>query len=258
MSDATTGALSGASAGAPFGPWGAVAGAVLGGIFGGSSGRKRRRAEELQLKKNTKQAYSISQGALGDISNSRDNINAQYSANLATELARYSASGRLLTDDARAAIVGRNAQERDSQLAETDTREDTFRNSTAYDFVKKDYDYLTNVRNPRSMEIPSQIITEGRSGESFFTAEQKDLIRGQTLDVNRRGTDVLLDDAYFQEYANAIFPTLDQYATGRFGTEEDRADYEQAVTDRITAANLVYDERAAEVRGRGPRQRGNR
>ncbi len=244
------GIAQGAATGSAFGPIGAVIGGVFGGIMGSRGRSKRRRAEALQLKRNTKQAYNIGSDSFSSIRKNKENAQNAYALNTANDIGRFAASGRVLTDADRNRITGSNAQTRDSALEQVNIQEDTFRNTQAYKLLEKDFSTIGGIKQRSSSEggdadtvTDYSIRAEGVSGESYFTDEQKENLRTYTDSGNYQDTN---NSALFRDYAASITPTFEEYTQSRFGDDEDKAAFESLMTDRINTANQEYDTRIIE------------
>ncbi len=262
QSEQTSGMMSGGGLGFQIGgPVGFMVGAAVGGIFGGSSMRKRRRREAIQLKKDTKQAYTITKEGFKDLKSTRENIQNTFARNVGSSFAGLASSGRTLDESARQRITGGYAQIRDSELTSIDTREEAFKKSTGYKLVQDDYNYLSQIntiQDQSNIDVGTptaySIRTEGRSGESFFTDEQKGLLRSYEDPDNYQERN---NTANFQAYTQSIMPTIDEYFTSQFGSDEDKASFEQTMTDRITSANEIYDESLLQMNVANQRRRDN-
>ncbi len=258
----SSGIISGGATGFQIGgPLGLIIGAAVGGVFGGRSMRKRRRREAQQLKKNTATAYNITKDNYSSISTNRQDINNTYAGNVARGVTELASSGRSVDSAARDRIVGRFAQQRDIELENVDIAEERFQQGAGYKLVQDDYNYLTQLNEKRdfsdvdtSTPTAYSIRTEGRSGESFFNEEQKKLLRSYTDPDEYQFRN---NTANFASYAESIMPTMDEYFAGRFGTDEQRATYDQTITDRITSANEIYDESLLQTNVANQRRREN-
>lgn len=249
---------------------GAMAGFQIGGVFGAAVGgfagltlgsigkRKRRRAELRQLKTDTRQAYKITSDSYKSGNKTRANIENTFRRGLASENAFYAASGRRNSENARQGYTGRLASERDTALESLSTQEEAFRNTTGYKLVENDYKYLTQVQTREDQSdvdtgTPTSysIRTESIGGESFFSDEQMGMLRSYE---DSDSSNQVSNTSNFLRYSESITPTLDEYFTGKFGDEQQRADYEQTMTNRITEANQVYDQSLLETNLRNERR----
>jgi len=252
LDEGKSGMLSGAGAGAMFGPVGIFTGAVLGGLFGRSAKKRRRREEARLLKAHTKQAYGIGEREFEDLAKGRKTAEAGYQYGIASAKAKYGAAGARLEGESWLALLGEEAAKRDRSLGEVQLREDEFRTSEAYKFLKQDYDFMSGMQS--RIEYGSDIdertyslVKEGKSGESFFTIDQQSDLRdyngikqtpeGWTPEGFSRS-----DKAAYETYRSSIMPTIEEYELSRFGSDEDKAGFESTMTQRISDANRVYDE----------------
>jgi len=250
--EATSAGMQGAAAGFQIGgPLGAAIGAFTGFALGSRSKRKRRRAELRQLKSDTRQAYRITADSYKSGNKTRTDIENTFRRGLATENALYASSGRGASESAQQRYTGRLSRERDLALESLNTQEAAFRNTTGYKLVENDYKYLTqiNAREDQSnadVSTPTSysIRTESIGGESFFTEEQKGMLRSYEDPDNYQQVS---NTSNFLRYSESITPTMDEYFTGKFGDEQQRTDYEQTMTNRITEANRVYDQSLLET-----------
>jgi len=233
-----TGGAAAASMG--FGPVGFIVGGAIGAIAGGKAEKRRRKGELKILKANTKQAFGIGEIAFGDISKARTDVAENYQSSISTARARFGASGAQLSGETWQAVQGSIAKERDLNTAVIDTRLDEFKNSEAYKFMEKDLSYMQETQQdqdtPGYNQGPTRysVRTEGRSGETFFTDEQKDNLRSFTGD-SPQGL------AEFERYRDAVMPGQEDYMTARFGTDEAKKRFETEMTTRIERANEEYD-----------------
>ncbi len=256
MAEETSGFLGGAATGFKIGgPVGFIVGGALGSFFGSKAGKKRRDAEYKALVANTKQAYKIGDQTFAGLKKSREDIGKKYKQELASSQARYAASGARLEGAGYQRLLGSVSKTRDAALAETDTQEDKFRKSEAFKFIKQDYEYLTKTNRfsngPGYNDEGYQysLRTNGRAGTGFFTDEQKEKL--QTLDTSKKqGV-----EKAFAQYANSINPTFEQYEKFKFGSDDDKAQFESDMTRRINQANTAYDQAKVEQGLREERQR---
>lgn len=255
------GIAQGAATGSTFGPIGAVVGGVFGGIMGSRGRSKRRRAEALQLKRNTKQAYNIGGDSFASIRKNKQDVQNTYALNIANEFGRFAASGRTLTGADRNRITGSNAQDRDAALEQASIQEDRFRNTTAYKLLEKDFNTMGSV-NERTRDNDSggdgdqvteySIRTEGVSGESYFTDEQKKTLRTYTSEGDYQLAD---NSVAFSNYAASVTPTFEEYTQSRFGNDEDKAAFESLMNDRINNANREFDNQVLQTTVENARRR---
>lgn len=235
LQDGISGAAAGFSVAGPVGAWvGFVAGA-----FGGKSKRRRAKRENARiLKENTKQAYGISKASYESIKKTRGDIQETYTSNLQSDVARYATSGKVLTDEQRNQMIGSNAGDRDTALEAVDIQEAKFKNSDAYRVYKEDYEYMAGggvKEEGTSFSVPS----EGRSGNSFYTEDQKKMLK--TLEYDREMDDRYKMKSRFESYAKTLAPTFEEYEKSLYGTDEEKAAFERDTTERIIMANRRLD-----------------
>lgn len=252
LDEGRSGMLSGAGAGAMFGPVGIFAGAVLGGLFGRSAKKRRRREEARILKANTKQAYGIGEREFEDLTRSRKTAEAGYQYGLASAKAKYGAAGARLEGESWLALLGEEAAKRDRSLGDVQLREDEFRTSEAYKFLKQDYDFMSGMQSQQDPwdDTDSRtysLVKEGKSGESFFTENQQSDLRDYSgISQSSEGWTPQgfdrSDKAAYESYRSSVMPTIEEYEQSRFGGDEERAGFESVMTQRINDANRIYDE----------------
>ena len=254
MAETESGMLSGGAAGFQVaGPFGMIIGAAAG-AFLGNRARKKRKEQELKiLKANTSQAYRIGDETLSGINKTREDIGKNYTKDLASAQAKFAARGGRLEGSSYQAVLGTVARARDESLTQADLQEEEFRGGEAFKFIQQDYNYSLQAQITNDPTLSKDrydvdnyaIRTEGLTGESYFTDEQKSNL--QSINIRTSGPESGARGSAFETYRQAIMPTFEQFQSYRYGSDEDKSRFETELSGRITDANTVFTETRLEI-----------
>ena len=238
---------SGALAGSTFGPVGAGIGFAAGSLLGGSAKKARRKAELKILKANTRQAYDIGSNYYAESALNRESIDTEYTRSLGEARARFAGSGAPLEGDSWNSVVGSIANVRDEGYKQLGEYETAYKEGTAYEYLKQDYELATgtqvNTTRPGPKDDLPRVTTasiagQGITGRSPYTADQQGMIKSyddEGVASDRKFT-------AYEKYAEAVRPTFEEYETSQFGDDEARTLYEKDMTTRIESANKMYEQ----------------
>lgn len=247
MNESESGFVSGAAAGAYFGPFGALGGGILGAGMGMLSSRKRQQQEHEMYKANLAAAFEIGEGSYQGINQSRADIEAGYTSNLASERARFAASGASLEGATWNQVVGRQTQLRDEALDKIAEQEAAYKESEAYKAVTTEYESAFGYTEGGGLVADKIGTGVGTSQTDYFTAEQRANLRTWEADIDSEtgmdpgATDAFMNKAYV-EYYQAIAPTRDEFEMMQYGTDEQKQTIQTSLDQRIEQANLKFDD----------------
>ncbi len=242
INETDVGLLSGAAAGFSVGgPIGMAVGGIIGALSGRSAKRRRRREERRILVANTKQAYTIGAQHVETDRNNRAQVSDNYTRDVGKARALFAAGGAKTEGRSWDAVMGSIAANRAEVLESLDTDMAAYKKSTAYEFIKKDFESMRGKTGKSASDV-------GTLGTSFYTKEQSSVLRDTSYHVGQtatKGSDATRTDyaqkALHDAYITSITPSFGEYETSRFGSVEDKVAFETMMTDRITEANTVYD-----------------
>ena len=240
MNETQSGMLSGAAAGFQVaGPIGGIIGGAIGMFAGKSASRRRAREERRILVANTKQSYGIGEQYVAQAAQNREQVGSNYARDMGQARARFAAGGAKAEGASWDSVVANIGQKRSESLETLDIERETYEKSSAYDFIKQDYQSMKGKTGQGWGQ-------QGTSGGSFYTDSQRDMLKnidsgGRT---RHRGITTAADpkqQAVYNKYWDAITPTFEEYETSRFGSAEDKSAFEETMTDRIKDAGATYE-----------------
>lgn len=251
MNETTSGAVAGASAGAMFGPVGMAVGAVIG-FFGGRSQKRKRQQMEVAA---TRSSYGYAQEAYSFASKGQEQLSKTYASKFASARAQQAGSGASLEGSRWESVQGGLIRERDEAQSSLDLKRDEFRATESYGLFQTDYTRMASSRISKSKAHGNRGDIErggsyggsadvrGLAGESFYTSEQRSKLQGYSGGSTRDP----YGESAWSEYVSMTKPTLGEWETGRFGSEEQKLEYSTMIDERIDKANIWYDRKKTEM-----------
>ena len=231
-SPAQAGMQAGMQFGSMFGPTGTVVGALIGGTIG-SLDRGARRRRRRAIRKATAASYEFAGNVYEYRQQNTENITRAYEINASSAMARAGAAGGGNNSSLQ---IGRYAIERDEALETLQTEVEGYREGPNYKWMMRDYERVTGIgavgTGGKGDDTKKFYIGGGSNvGRSAFTDEQRKMLRTEI------GSD---PSAAYKAYAESIKPTIEEFETYQFGTDQEKADYEKTMTQRINRANAIY------------------
>ena len=258
MEGAAQGATLGGSVG---GPIGAAIGGVIGFIAGGNGSERRRLKREATKQSYAfgKELYAYEQDVTKSLADNRGEIDTRFNEAMGAARAQYSGSTSAGTEFSGSwlQIEGKLIRERDRAYKDLEESESLFREETAllrsgpaYEWVREDYEYMSAIvsktsgsHKDDSRSTSYSIRGEGRTGQSIYTAEQREKLRGYSHSGQFRAP----YGKIYEQYAEMLKPGMAEFEKYTYGSEEDKAQFVKDTDARIEAANTWYDRQRAVV-----------